>query len=127
MLASSFTNGGTHMVSWRNHPARHRSAGIAGALLIAALLLAQCGAPAAGPAQSSASTAAPAAQPTTAAQPATQSAAATPVADAATALPAQPATSGATYRSAFRTGCMQGPLWTTCGHRLDATVLQPLA
>lgn len=35
--------------------------------------------------------------------------------------------SGGTYRSAFRTGCMQGSLWTTCGHRLDATVLQPLA
>jgi peptide/nickel transport system substrate-binding protein len=34
--------------------------------------------------------------------------------------------SGGTYRSAFRTGCMQGPLWTTCGHRLDMTVLQPL-
>ncbi len=33
---------------------------------------------------------------------------------------------GGTYRSAFRTGCMQGPLWTTCGHRLDMTVLQPL-
>jgi peptide/nickel transport system substrate-binding protein len=29
-------------------------------------------------------------------------------------------------RQAFRTGCMQGPLWTTCGHRLDETVLQGL-
>ncbi len=111
-----------------NQPARHRSVGLAGALLIAALLLAQCGAPTADPAQSSAPTAAPAAAPTAAAQPeATQSAAATPVADAATAPPAQPDASSATYRSAFRTGCMQGPLWTTCGHRLDATVLQPLA
>jgi peptide/nickel transport system substrate-binding protein len=36
------------------------------------------------------------------------------------------AQSGGTYRSVFRTGCMQGPLWTTCGHRLDMTVLQPL-
>ena len=30
-------------------------------------------------------------------------------------------------RQAFRTGCMQGPLWTTCGSRLDETVLQGLA
>lgn len=41
-------------------------------------------------------------------------------------LPAQ-AQDGGTLREAFRTGCMQGSLWTTCGHRLDATVLQPLA
>ncbi len=32
-----------------------------------------------------------------------------------------------TYRSGFRTGCTTGPLYTTCGHRLDATVMQPLA
>ena len=30
-------------------------------------------------------------------------------------------------RQAFRTGCMAGPLWTTCGRRLDETVLQGLA
>jgi len=38
-----------------------------------------------------------------------------------------PAASGGTFRSAFRTGCMPGPLWTTCGHRLDGTVLQVMA
>jgi peptide/nickel transport system substrate-binding protein len=32
-----------------------------------------------------------------------------------------------TIRQAFRTGCMAGPLWTTCGRRLDETVLQGLA
>lgn len=32
-----------------------------------------------------------------------------------------------TYRAAFRTGCTTGSLFTTCGHRLDATVMQPLA
>jgi peptide/nickel transport system substrate-binding protein len=32
-----------------------------------------------------------------------------------------------TLRAAFRTGCMAGPLWTTCGRRLDETVLQGLA
>ena len=30
-------------------------------------------------------------------------------------------------RQAFRTGCMAGPLYTTCGNRLDETVLQGLA
>ena len=29
-----------------------------------------------------------------------------------------------TIRQAFRTGCMAGPLYTTCGNRLDETVLQ---
>jgi peptide/nickel transport system substrate-binding protein len=38
--------------------------------------------------------------------------------------PAQ--SSSNTIRQAFRTGCMQGPLWTTCGHRLDETVQQSL-
>ncbi len=34
---------------------------------------------------------------------------------------------GGTYRAAMRTGCIeQGTLHTTCGHRLDATVLQGL-
>lgn len=32
-----------------------------------------------------------------------------------------------TFRSVLRANCMQGNLWTTCGHRLDATVMQPLA
>ena len=32
-----------------------------------------------------------------------------------------------TNRQAFRTGCVAGPLWTTCGRRLDETVLQGLA
>ena len=32
-----------------------------------------------------------------------------------------------TIRQAFRTGCMAGPLYTTCGNRLDETVLQGLA
>ena len=32
-----------------------------------------------------------------------------------------------TFISALRANCMQGNLWTTCGHRLDATVMQPLA
>jgi peptide/nickel transport system substrate-binding protein len=41
---------------------------------------------------------------------------------------AQPSSGPAgTIRQAFRTGCMAGPLWTTCGRRLDETVLQGLA
>lgn len=35
---------------------------------------------------------------------------------------------GGTYRAAMRSGCIeQGTLHTTCGHRLDATVMQGLA
>ncbi|OWK20618.1 hypothetical protein AJ88_27490 [Mesorhizobium amorphae CCBAU 01583] len=34
---------------------------------------------------------------------------------------------GGTFRSAMRTGCIEmGTLHTTCGHRLDETVLQGL-
>ena len=32
-----------------------------------------------------------------------------------------------TFHSVLRSNCMQGNLWTTCGHRMDATVMQPLA
>ncbi len=32
-----------------------------------------------------------------------------------------------TFHSVLRSDCLQGNLWTTCGHRLDATVMQPLA
>ena len=46
----------------------------------------------------------------------------TPLAASAQATPAAGA-----IRQAFRTGCMAGPLWTTCGRRLDETVLQGLA
>jgi peptide/nickel transport system substrate-binding protein len=38
-----------------------------------------------------------------------------------------PSAAAGTIRQAFRTGCMAGPLWTTCGRRLDETVLQGLA
>ncbi len=50
---------------------------------------------------------------------------AAPAAEAPVAVAAD-ATPG-TIRAAFRTGCMAGPLWTTCGRRLDETVLQGLA
>lgn len=51
---------------------------------------------------------------------------------AALALPLTAAAQGSasgdkTIRQAFRTGCMAGPLYTTCGNRLDETVLQGLA
>src|SRR5882757_885486 len=37
------------------------------------------------------------------------------------------AADGGTFRSAMRTGCIEmGTLHTTCGHRLDETVLQGL-
>jgi peptide/nickel transport system substrate-binding protein len=71
------------------------------------------------------------------------SACAAPVAAPAAEAPAAPAATEApvvsetpqpvafeaapgTIRTAFRTGCMAGPLWTTCGRRLDETVLQGL-
>jgi peptide/nickel transport system substrate-binding protein len=48
------------------------------------------------------------------------------VAIAGISLPAA-AQQGGTFRSAMRTGCIeQGTLHTTCGHRLDETVLQGL-
>lgn len=81
----------------------------AGALIVATLLSA-CAAPAT------------AVAPTAVAKPAATTA---PVA-AATAAPAASGAAG-TIRQAFRTGCMAGPLWTTCGRRLDETVLQGLA
>jgi peptide/nickel transport system substrate-binding protein len=45
----------------------------------------------------------------------------------ATASAQAPAGTAGTIRQAFRTGCMAGPLWTTCGRRLDETVMQGLA
>ncbi|NJL94372.1 MAG: ABC transporter substrate-binding protein [Anaerolineae bacterium] len=41
--------------------------------------------------------------------------------------PAASQDGGGTYRAGFRDGCVQSSLITTCGHRLDATVMQPLA
>ena len=42
-------------------------------------------------------------------------------------VPAASAQPGSTFRSAMRTGCVEmGTLHTTCGHRLDETVLQGL-
>lgn len=40
---------------------------------------------------------------------------------------AQDSADQTTIRSAFRNGCMTGPVYTTCGRRLDETVLQGLA
>lgn len=85
-------------------------------LALLALAVAACAAPVpAAPAAEA--TAAPAAAATTA-----------PAADATPTLQpvAMDATPG-TLRAAFRTGCMAGPLWTTCGRRLDESVLQGLA
>ncbi len=81
-------------------------------LLTLAMLATACAAPAAPAAE------APAAE-----------APAAPAAEEA-AAPAEPVAAEATpgtVRAAFRTGCMAGPLWTTCGRRLDETVLQGLA
>ncbi len=87
-------------------------------LALLALVVTACAAPTAAPAAE-----APAAAATEA------PAAAAPADAAATEAPPAPvameATPG-TIRSAFRTGCMAGPLWTTCGRRLDETVLQGL-
>ena len=88
-------------------------------LAVLALVLSACAAPA------------PAGQAPAAASEATAAAPAAPPAPAAEATEAlepvaMEATPG-TLRAAFRTGCMAGPLWTTCGRRLDETVLQGLA
>lgn len=49
------------------------------------------------------------------------------LAAATAALPAVAESGGGTFRSAMRTGCIEmGTLNTTCGHRLDETVLQGL-
>lgn len=91
-------------------------------LLSAAMLLAACG-----PAQTTAEPTAAPVEPTSAPVAATSPPTQAPAPTATDAATAQPAKSGGTYRAAFRTGCMAGPLWTTCGHRLDHTILQNLA
>lgn len=83
-------------------------------LMLLVLMLAACAAPTA---TTTDSAAAPAAATEATTEESTTEEVAAPAADA-------PA---GTIRAAFRTGCMAGPLWTTCGRRLDETVLQGLA